>query len=184
MIRCASIFLTVLCASTALGAEVKPSAKGKSIAKGQPTDLAEVIIEADLDKPFPEDLRHGVGGGLHVEMLFNAFYHPDLRQCHARVRQLGLDWGKRNKLTVANDETGIRRSLLHLNSAAPDGFFELVYRIHPEHKAVHAYLLFFDASLKRLSPNAIAPMVKRFGLSDFVKELKAAATCTDGKGIE
>ncbi len=147
--------------------------------KGTFTDLGEVILEADLDRPFPEKLRYGGGGGLNMELMYNKYHQANLSICHKEVRRAVTAWASKKNLPLLREEQSGVRTLLHLASAEPKGFFEVIYRTYPEYRSIHLYFGFYDASHTRLVPTAIKSLMKSHDLSEFVTSLRTAASCSN-----
>lgn len=147
------------------------------------TDLGEIVLESDLDRQFPAELRYGQGGGLDLEMMFTKLYLPQLRRCAKAVRVVADQWAQQHGLTLANSEESPTRVLLHYRCGDPDGFFEVTYRIHKEYAATHTFFGFYDANLHRVAPEQIPEMIEKYGLSEFVGDLRKAAECADGQKL-
>ncbi len=145
--------------------------------------LGEVIVVSDMDRPFPRELRTGEGGGLNLEMMFGEYYQADLIWCRDALAGRVTDWAGRNALTVTADERDPRRLLLHIPTTDPRGFFEIVYRFHPEHRAVRAALGFYDEKMELHAPESIRLLMKKYQLSALIGELRNAVTCRTGERL-
>jgi hypothetical protein len=144
------------------------------------TELGEVVVEGDLDQPFPDALRLGHGGGMNVETMFSKFHFGKLKRCQDEIRRVAIAWAAEQKLSLVTERRDAHHLLLHFASAEPRGFYEVTYKIYPEHRSTHAYFGFYDAKLTRLAPETIKALLDRNALGPFSDRLRKAAACEDG----
>lgn len=180
--RCPSSFVTFLWLTACSGA-VPAGAEQTTSEEDVFTDLGEVVMVNDLETEFPEELRYGHGGGVSMEMMFTEELYPQLRRCMGGVRAVADRWAEAHRLPAVNDERSASRLLLHYRSNAPTGIFEVIYRIHRDLGAVHAYFGFYDDRMRRLEPQLIQRMLDRYHLGRFVGELREAVQCEDGGSL-
>ena len=158
--------------------EAQPAQSNKP--SGEFTDLGEVVLERSLDRALPKEKRYGEGGGMASELMYTRLHWPSLRACRDAIRTVANEWARAHGLASSTVEISDKRMMLHYASSKPPGFFEVQYRVYPEHLATHTYFGFYDSSLRRVAAEAIHEMIEAYELQNLVRDLQTAARCTEG----
>ena len=117
------------------------------------------------------------GGGLEMERWFSTQHYPNLRPCTNLVHKTFLEWGKSQKMVIAEDRLSETEILVELWQPDYNGYFELKYTSLKDGTYARASIDYYTITGELISIETIKNLYIKYKISNLWDEIQKSIGC-------